>query len=208
MWQALVSVSALSFGQATTIPVPPPMPMVTPVECQSEACLPGEWLACDTLQVMASPVSTTGSVGSLKRGALFEVTGANSVVRSPGIVRVTRDVVRGPKSAPHRFMTGDTVYVLDHLGEGSFNVWHAGGLVPNVEVFWPGRNWSGFQIAGEVIREPDTEFWLRISTAAHPQGWILEDHEKMLNPLQRTITPKTQSSTPTRAMLRTDCSEK
>jgi len=180
------------------------MPLLIPAQCQSEVCLPGSWLACDTVSIHTAPDGAARAIGSLTRHEVFEVVGASTRVLSAGIVRVTRDVRRTSASGPYQFFAGDTVYVLDHRGEGFFNVWHQGRLVRDVEVFWPGRAWSGFEIAADVLQEPTTEFWLNIVTRPGLRGWLLEN-ERMLNPLARTQEPTPRSSTPVPVVLTTVC---
>ena len=178
--------------------------MLIPAQCQSEVCLPGSWLACDTPRIHAAPDSAARAVGSLGRHEVFEVIGASTRVLSAGVVRVTRDTRRTGADGPHLFAAGDLVYVLDHRGEGFFNVWRQGRLVRDVEVFWPGRAWSGFEMSADVLQEPATEFWLNIVTAAGVRGWALEN-ERLLSPLARIQPPMARSSTPVPAVLMTVC---
>ena len=141
--------------------------------CPGEGCSYGTWLACDAVPVYAEAGASESMGESIGAGASFEVETGVVLVEEPGVVAVTRPT-------PHvsflsdglTFQPNDTILVLDYVGEGFFNVWHADSIL-EVEGFWP---WDAFrpsddyEYGGEVIREGRSGFWVR--TSGPPAGWI------------------------------------
>jgi hypothetical protein len=159
---------------------------VFPALCQSEVCLPGWWLACDSLPVHPALPARGTPVSRLRRNEEFEVQAASTVVLVPGIVLVTRDTRQRHAGRETLFSAGDTLHVLDYLGEGDFNVRYRGEIIA-VEAFWPIRQGSLPEYSADVLREQQSEFWLRIEARSGVRGWVLQDRGKMLDPLARTI---------------------
>lgn len=153
-------------------------PLLVEAGCANELCELGTWAACDMVPVSDTPLDPTRTVGSIERNERFEVSGANTVVRSPGVVRVTQGDRHGLLGHDQVFAVGDTLYVLDYRGEGVFGIWHDGGVFP-VRAFWPWE--GGRQTAGELLEESRSELWLRVSTEAGLDGWVQQDLERMLD---------------------------
>lgn len=154
------------------------MPLVERPACPGEGCSFGEWLACDTVSVFLHEGDTTALAGRLLPGEPMTVHDGAVIVRTPGIVAVQRDGPRGFSQAGEVALApGDTVYVLNYLGEGVFNAWVRDTLM-EVEVFWPWDDWlvgDDHDYAGEVVQEADTEFWLRVAAPGGGEGFVLVD---------------------------------
>ena len=53
------------------------------------------------------------------------------------------------------FQPGDTLYVLDYLGEGFYNTWFKGAFFETAQ-FWPGPDFftsSDYEYGGSVVHE-------------------------------------------------------
>lgn len=157
-------------------------PATFQVQCQSEVCIPGRWLACDSVPVVEAPLRADRVVGWLTGGDWFEVPGANIVVREPGIVRVVRGFEQGDRLAQTVYRPGDTVYILGYRGEGHFTVWYRGGLT-TADVFWPWSRGTVEDPTGDLLREAVTEFWIRAEMEDGTLGWVLKEPGKILDPL-------------------------
>lgn len=59
----------------------------------------------------------------------FWVSGRNALVLRPGMVVVDRSVPTRASATAATAEPGDTVFPLDYLGEGRYNVWYDGGIV-------------------------------------------------------------------------------
>lgn len=153
-------------------------PLLISVECQSEVCYPGLWIACDSIPIVRSPLTPEMVVGWLSRNESFRMHGANVMVNVPGAIHITEDFqqsVGGGQS----YSAGDTLYALDHRGEGFFTTWYRGGLT-TTEIFWPWDRGGGWEIRGDVLQEAQTEFWVRAEGTGGADGWIRQDAERML----------------------------
>jgi hypothetical protein len=96
-------------------------------------------------------------------------------VAVPGAVKVTREVWqrKGTREEVH-FPQGDTIFVLNYLGEGWWNVWHD-GQVRSLDMFWPWERWhtpAGYEYSGEVLQEVQSEFWVFFANDSGSEGWV------------------------------------
>ena len=136
--------------------------------CPGEGCSYGTWVACDSVPLYraAGELSPTGLYLSPEQQ--FGVTSGAVIVDAPTVVVVSRPTRQVPFSVDAlTFDPGDTLYVLDYLGEGFFNAWYADSIL-EVEVFWP---WSefypgdDFEYGGEVILPGSSSFWVQTAGA-------------------------------------------
>lgn len=158
-------------------------PMIFQAGCRDESCQPGIWAACDSLHIVEAPLQPQRVIALLTPNDRFEVQGANTVVQVPGVIRVKRATHQGVSGEEEFFEAGDTLYVLDYRSEGFFNVWYQGGLV-RLRAFWPWKGQPGEpgELA-EVLREPESQLWLRVEIEGGVRGWVQKDSDRMLNPI-------------------------
>ncbi len=72
------------------------------------------------------------------------------------------------------FQPGDTLYVLDCLGEGYYNTWFQGSFF-ETEQFWPGPDFftsSDYEYGGSVVQEIGSSFWIQVRSANQIEGWV------------------------------------
>jgi hypothetical protein len=146
------------------------------LECPTESCVLGRWLACADTTVRERPGSSQWAIGQIPRGARFPVVGAELLTLEPGVVRVTRDVEQGGRA----FKAGETLLLLGHVGEGFFAVSYQ-GRSGTVEIFWPWKRAGGFSVAGELVRDAVTERWMQTVVAGQP-GWVQDDAASIVSP--------------------------
>lgn len=141
--------------------------------CPGEGCSYGEWFACDTVLLYSDPGAGTPTGGVIGPGEPFVVETGTVLVDAPEVVVVTRPTPQiSFVSGGLTFRPGDTLLVLNYLGEGFFDAWYADSIL-EVEVFWPWEPFhpgDDFEYGGEVVREGRSEFWVR--TDGPPRGWI------------------------------------
>lgn len=151
----------------------PPEPYADWGVCPFECCVYGEWRARAPLAVYARERDTTRVAFTLAAGEAF--TGVSGTVHLDrvGVVRVRQPVEYGTADRPRRLEAGDTVYVLSHVGEGHFRVWHRGQVIEGVPGFWGDRvTPGGSRTPGELLRAPEPHWWARVRDRRGRTGWI------------------------------------
>lgn len=158
----------------------PPEPYVREGACPLECCTYGEWTAERRLRAYADRGDTSSVAFVVPPGRRFTALGGGVVITRPGVVEIREPLHRSwlQKAAGKspRFRPGDTVYVLDYLGEGAYRVWHRGEVV-QAEDHW----WSESEIREEdpdEVRavqhvEPRSEWWVEIADGRGRRGWLL-----------------------------------
>ena len=161
------------------------LPYIVEPACPGEGCTFGRWLACDSIPLYRAPGEAGASGGYLSPDQSFEVTSGAVVVDVPGVIVVTRPVrQRMISSDSILFAPGDTLYVLDYVGEGFFHAWHADSVL-EIEVFWP---WEPFyagpeyEYGGEVVQERSASFWVETPQSPSAPSWVWVDRSALAAP--------------------------
>lgn len=100
--------------------------------CPFECCVYGEWRAETAIPLAVEPRTGADSVGSIAVGETFPADTGFVRITGPAIIAVT-DTVRVRDTT---LLPGDTVVVLDYVGEGYWNLLHRGRVLEEVEGFW------------------------------------------------------------------------
>jgi hypothetical protein len=134
--------------------------------CPFECCVYREWTGTGEIGVREGPRRSLPIAFRIPAGEAF--TADSGFVQITGVsVLAVEDSVRTDAT---RFVPGDTLIVLDYVGEGLFNVWD-GEQVWQVGGFWgaeaddPKASLLG---GGEYARE----WWAHATTSAGRKGWI------------------------------------
>ncbi len=137
--------------------------------CPFECCVYGTWTGTDVVPLRAEPRRANPVVATIPAGEPFSAD--SGFVRLTGIsVLVVQDTVN---AGPTTFDPGDTIAVLDYIGEGFFNVWD-GKQVWQVEDFWGGLRpmpEAGLLGGGRDGRE----WWVHATTEDGAKGWLDAD---------------------------------
>lgn len=148
--------------------------------CPFECCIYREWIAEAPVVVRSAPAGDAAIVVTLPAGARFDADTGFVRITSAQLVVVTRSVeawMHAPGERyggiPDTIAVGDTLLVLEHLGEGHVMMTHGDDLV-SAEQFWPAADgWTPHGGAkGIAIGEHGAEWWARVRTAAGATGWI------------------------------------
>lgn len=147
----------------------PPAVHVIEGACPFECCTYGRWQSERTVDLRAEPRGDAVVTGRAENGdTVTAVTGHVRTVPTPFVFRTDFD----------RFEAGDTVWVLDYLGEGYFGVWWNGERVEASLDFSPYGGTAGSMCErcehGSLLREHDSQWWVLIRTASGRQGWTSE----------------------------------
>ena len=171
-------------------------PVVTEDACEGESCQSSyPAMACREVALLTAPRSGSASAAILKRGDTIDVR-TDLHLKKPGIVVLKRAVEMpdewntGLREAPPplRFAAGDTLLLLNYIGEGFWKASHK-GRVTEVQEFWggPGQAEIGpddvAQAAVAIGTAPEIDTWLRVSRGGQVIGWWLQDHSGALVPI-------------------------
>lgn len=153
-------------------------PLVQEGACPGECCVYGAWMALGEVPVHAERRGDRDTLFTLREQELFvAVTGevhvlepAVVVLREPLTMLAMRPGGTGLDSL--RFAPGDTVYALDYVGEGFFNLW-VDRSIWEVEAFWGTlEDPRGLDMPAWAETDPVTEWWVRIRTNDGREGWL------------------------------------
>jgi len=131
--------------------------------CPFECCTYRQWTAEGPIPVVARERATGAAAFTMPAGQQFQADSGNVWVTGLQLVAVVDSVADRPYWA---FGPGDTLVVLDHLGEGHFNVWHD-GEVRDVAGFWM----FGPETA-RVLGRPRSEWWVHVTLPDGRTGWF------------------------------------
>ncbi|MGH7577529.1 MAG: hypothetical protein ACREM1_20690 [Longimicrobiales bacterium] len=142
--------------------------------CPFECCIYRNWEATGEIPVVAQERGTAPPVFTIDAGERFRADSGNVHVTSIAVVPVTDSVGDPPYWS---FGPGDTLVVLDYVGEGFYNVWHDGSVV-EVPTFWS----SGPIEEGEgSLGQHAAEWWVHITMSDGRTGWIRADTAPQIN---------------------------
>ena len=148
--------------------------------CPFECCIYREWVAEGPVVLRAAPVRDAAVVLTLPAGARFDadtgfvrITGAQLVVVTQPVEAWRHEVGQRYGGAPDTIAAGDTLLVLERLGEGHVMLTHGDDLV-SAEQFWAAPDgWTPHGGSrGTVIGEHGSEWWARVRAATGLTGWI------------------------------------
>lgn len=139
--------------------------------CPGEGCTYGEWKVLKETPLRALPDTTSKIVTTCRVGsAVSASTGEVHTVAGKFTVR--------KKYGP--FVPGDIIWVYNYLGEGSFKIWSGGKFVEQDLGFspWGGSAGSRCEVErhcwGELDKELDSVWWIRIENTDDVSGWTRE----------------------------------
>lgn len=150
----------------------PAAPLRIEGACPFECCTYGAWTTTDPTTIYERPdenaVLLTVPADTRQEAA----TGYVLLTRIG--VAVARDTVRmyGESGDPYLAEVGDTLFVLDNVGEGFRRVWYEGGIYQSDAA--SGID-TGIASPVEVLREPEQQWWARVQTVDGRAGWLWMD---------------------------------
>jgi len=138
----------------------PEAPFIRHRGCPFECCRYGQWTLVGSAVVRRRP--------SAKAPVSFRLVNGAPILADTGFVRID-PIGLVILRAPHRdemndipYVAGDSLFVLDYVGENVHNAWLRGRAIQTVVDELPGR----------VVREPRAQWWARIRDRRGRVGWV------------------------------------
>lgn len=154
-----------SLTPTTTAPTDSDTAIIVRGACPLECCQYGAWRFRRAADVRAAPSDSATMVGRLPPGSRVTADSGWVIVDPVGIVVVLDDYE--DESSHQRFTKGDTLFVLDYLGEGLVNVRWRDTTMP-VQWTWDSAGTYGLKL----LREPTSSWWAHVTTSHGLSGWV------------------------------------
>jgi hypothetical protein len=174
---ACASMPVRAVAQATTRAPRPHAPYVT-AACPFECCTYGRWRFVTPAPVRAAARRSAAVVARIGAGERVRADSGHVRLDTLGLVLVRRDFRDADAGAEYR--AGDTLLVLDYLGEGFSHVWVRGERrqLSLVDVLASHGPISGADTATLVeLRPPAAAWWVHVTLSARApkatRGWVL-----------------------------------
>jgi hypothetical protein len=135
--------------------------------CPFECCAYGEWALRDSASIFTEARAAAAVAFTMPDSTRFRADSGFVRVTELQLLALTDTVDQRPYAT--RFLPGDTVVVLDYVGEGHWRVWH-NGRVYEVEGFWGAEVQP---LVAEMLGSYDREWWAHITAADGRKGWLL-----------------------------------
>lgn len=141
--------------------------------CPFECCTYGVWTTTAETTVYAEP-DPASAQRTLAADTRVEASSGYVLLTEIGVA-VARDTVRmyTEDGAERLAAAGDTLLILDNVGEGFRRVWHEGVVLQTDAV--SGIVPEGGVPAAEVLVEPRQEWWAEVRTEDGRTGWLWMD---------------------------------
>ena len=135
--------------------------------CPFECCVYGDWLADTTFALYRQPQISGGPAFVINKGEKFKADSGVVFVTGIGLAIVDDTVFRYADRKPW-LLPGDTLVLLDPIGEGYWNAWRRGEVLKEVPPFFESIPEAK---RGRLIGKPEREWWVH-ATAGDRSGWI------------------------------------
>ena len=152
--------------------------------CPFECCVYGEWRADSAIPLLAEPANDAVAVDTLRATERFRARTGYVEVLGPAIVAVL-DTVPDDSGQGIAFVPGDTLVVLDYVGESFWNVWH-NDAVHQISAFWGAEVGSP---KGAYYGEYRREWWVNAESPRGRSGWFRADLDVELSGVDACGTP-------------------
>ena len=123
-----------------------------------------DWIATEPIAVLASGELSADTLRVVLAGDTLHAT--TGYLELTGLARVV--VMRETQG----FLPGDTLLLVEPLGEGFWNVWHD-GVVRDPTGFWTDSAWTPASRAdGYTIGQYSSDWWIQVTEPNGPTGWV------------------------------------
>jgi len=141
--------------------------------CPFECCTYGDWKATGETTLYEEP-DPRSPQRTVRAGTRLEAVSGFVLLTEIGVA-VARDSVRmyAEDGAGRLAAAGDTLLILDKVGEGFRRVWLDGAVLQTDAV--SGLVPEGGVPAADILVEPRQEWWVRVGTADGRAGWLWMD---------------------------------
>ncbi len=141
----------------------PTAPHIVRNACPFECCRYGKWVFGDTVLVRVAPWDTAAVMHTILPGTGAQADSGHVVLVELGAAVVTR---RGSHTR-QGLQVGDTLWILDYEGEGSYRAW-ARGRSMGWDREYPYRDLR-------LLRYPRQVWWVHVTRSNGASGWVNMD---------------------------------
>jgi len=160
------------------------LPYVSRHACPFECCVYRRWSAVSRLRVYAAERDSGHVAFRIAAGDSFEALTGDVYVVHPGTARVLLAHSLRIGRARVALAAGDSVTVLDPMGEGTYRAYFKGHLTEVFEHDFVPPDPQQAEPTGEWLRmerAPDIEWWVRIRTLDGQEGWLRMDEDQQVD---------------------------
>lgn len=137
------------------------------------ACNYGTWQLLKPAIVYATAGDTSNAIAQLSVGDSLVAHQGWMYVDQPGVVVV--------HTAYRHISPGDTLFVMQHIGETTYRVWYKNSLT-ETGAFWSGDDYFGTpNPRGHQILKPKQSWWISFTTSSIPSGWLRVTEDETLD---------------------------
>ena len=147
----------------------PPDVLVRANACPFECCVYGQWVADTIIPMHDAPRSAATPAFSIAKGTALQADSGVVFVTGIALAIVDDTVSDGPNPV---LLPGDTLVLLDPIGEGYWKAWRRGQLLESVPPFF--ESWWHPKQSGRLIGEPAREWWVHALVNGR-SGWFRAD---------------------------------
>lgn len=147
----------------------------TRTHCEGTPCTCnyGAWQLLKTAVVYATAGDTSSAIGRLSVGDSLVAHQGWMYVDQPGVVIA---------HTTYRYISpGDTLFVMQHVGETTYRVWYKSNLT-NTRAFWSGDDhFRTPNPRGHQILKPKRSWWISFESSSIPSGWLRITEDNVLD---------------------------
>jgi hypothetical protein len=147
----------------------PPEVLVRGNACPFECCVYGEWVADTIIPMYREPRRTGTPAFTVPKGTSLRADSGAVFVTGIALAIVEDTVADSPNRL---LLPGDTLVLLDPIGEGYWTAWRRGEILESVPPFF--ESWWHPKQSGRLIGEPLREWWAR-TTVNGRTAWFRPD---------------------------------
>jgi len=147
--------------------------------CPFECCVYREWTLETSAVVRSAPASEAAELFTVTPGDVVTADSGNVYVLTPGIVVADQPFAVSEAPGAPTLAPGDTLYVLDTMGEGYVHTRFRGVVYETSGQLW---NWgqeptehTTTPLMARMLSEHRAQWWVHVSVAGGRAGWVMMD---------------------------------
>lgn len=144
--------------------------------CPFECCVYREWTLETPATVHTAPAADAPDAFTVPAGATVRADSGNVYVTRPGIVVADRPFAVAETPGAPTVAAGDSLYLLDSMGEGFFHTRYRGRIYETSGAAWFGGGPPGSTTSGRLVRGAESEWWAHVTLTDGRVGWILMEY--------------------------------
>jgi hypothetical protein len=136
----------------------PPIPYEDSGACPFECCTYRRWIATKNTTILRDRERYSPTLFNVKKGEWISALTGVVITTMPGEAKVLRPItINGIRAN-----IGDIVYLLTYQGEGVYEAWYKG------------KKWEPEMSSLEIMRKPESTWWVQIKNNKGQEGWSRE----------------------------------